>query len=103
MKQYTIKPGEAGMQTKLLKGIVPRTDDQLIMAMVEAQSHIEWRGTGKDRVIGLRNESGQIYRHVIASGMGEFMHLISTLEALNLREQLLDTIGMRGGCDVIFS
>lgn len=103
MKHHNIKPGEAGMQTKLLEGIVPRTDDQLIMTMVEAQSHIEWRGTGKDRVIGLRNESGQIYRHVIASGMGEFMHLIATLEALNLREQLLDTLGMREECDAIFS
>ena len=91
------------MQTKLLEGIVPRIDDQLIMAMVEAQAHVEWRGTVKDRVIGIRNESGQVYRHVIASGMGEFMHLISTLEALNLREQLLDTLGMREECDAIFS
>lgn len=91
------------MQTKLLEGIVPRIDDQLIMAMVEAQAHVEWRGTGKDRVIGIRNESGQIYRHVIASGMGEFMHLISALEAINLQEQLLDTLGMREGCDAIFS
>ncbi|MDN5503908.1 MAG: hypothetical protein L0H10_08815 [Comamonas sp.] len=103
MKHHNIKAGVAEMQTKLLEGIVPRIDDQLIMAMVEAQAHIEWCGTGKDRVIGLRNDSGQIYRHVVANGMGEFMHLISVLETLNLREQLLDTFGMREGCDTIFS
>lgn len=91
------------MQTKLLEGIVPRIDDQLIMVMVQAQCHVEGRGGGKDRVIGLRNEAGQIYRHFIADGLGEFMRLISLLESLNLREQLLDTLGMREGCDAIFS
>lgn len=91
------------MQTKLLEGIAPRIDDYLIMVTVEALAKIQWHGAGKDRVIGLRNESGQIYRHFIASGMGEFLHLTSALEDLNLQEQLLDTLGMREGCDAVFS
>lgn len=91
------------MQTKLIQGATPRANDQHIVAKVEAEAHDEWGGGGNDMVIGVRNEAGQIYRHFITTGMGEFMNAVSALEDLKLRDELVDAVGMREGCDAIFA
>lgn len=71
-------------------------------AIVQALTKASFDGGGYTMVIGIRNESGQIYRRVTAVGMSDFMGCINALLALGLSDEMADVKTMREGCDAIF-
>lgn len=64
------------MQTKLVPGKAARTNDATILSAINEEAR---DGGGNTMVIGIRNESGDIYRVVKAEGLGEFMGIVGVL------------------------
>lgn len=89
------------MRTKLMQGTAPRANDQQVTALMDAEANAH--DGGQAMVVGVRNEAGQLYRAIEATGMGQFIGMTSGLQALGLRDELQHTMGMREGCDAIFA
>ncbi len=88
------------METKLIDGKNVRANDEKILASLKKNAR---DGGGNTMSIGIRNESGQIYRAVQTVGMGEFMAVIDGLFTIGLTDELANVSEMREGCDAIFS
>jgi len=54
-------------------------------------------------LIGVRNESGEIYRLIGATKLNSFMNAVEELFDLGLVDELQDTEEPKDGCDAIFS
>lgn len=90
------------MQTKLIQGTAPRADDKAIKALIKAETDPYGGGPGT-MVVGIRNDAGQLYRTIETSGMGEYMRVIASLQALGLRDEVASGERMRESCDSIFA
>lgn len=77
-----------------------RANDAAILEALEAAS---FDGGGHEMVIGIRNETGAIYRRVFTVGMSDFMGCINALSSLGLVDELANSANMAEGCDAIFS
>ena len=58
------------MQTQIIDGTSPRANDQQVVAAVKAKAR--GNGGGATMVIGVRNETGAIYRRFHVTGLGDF-------------------------------
>jgi hypothetical protein len=54
-------------------------------------------------LIGVRNETGEIYRLIGATKLNSFMNAVEELFDLGLVDELQDTEEPKDGCDAIFS
>ncbi len=54
-------------------------------------------------VIGIRNESGEIYRLIGADKLRSFMNAVEELTDLGMTDELQDSKTNKDGCDSIFS
>jgi hypothetical protein len=52
--------------------------------------------------VGIRNSSGEIYRAIGITGMGEFLSLVQHLADIGLVDELAAATNARGGYDAIF-
>lgn len=89
------------METKLINGKQPRVNDDKILAAVTNKATGDT--DGNVMTLGVRNESGQIYRVFFTTGLREFQRAIGALKNLGFRDELTDSFNMKEGCDAIFS
>ena len=89
------------MQTQIIDGTSPRANDQQVVAAVKAKAR--GNGGGATMVIGVRNETGAIYRRFHVTGLGDFMGAVGALQDLGLNDELSNETSMRDGCDAIFA
>ena len=89
------------MQTQLIQGTDPRTNDQQVLAAVKAQAGGD--GGGNTMVIGVRNDGGVLYRRIHVTGLGNFLGAVGALQGLGMRDELEHQDTMRDGCDAIFA
>lgn len=88
------------MKTSHIAGTEPRADDaQLTKKLMKCA----FDGGGNTMRIGIRNETGRIYRSVEAVGLKEFMDVVECLQTLHFTDELEDECEMKDGFDAIFS
>ncbi|QOY94285.1 hypothetical protein IM543_22865 [Massilia sp. UMI-21] len=91
------------MKTSLIDGKKPAHFDKHIIGNIlldvapldEVQQEV--------MLIGVRNESGEIYRLIGATKLNSFMNATEELLDLGLVDELQDTEEQKEGCDAIFS
>ena len=89
------------MDTKVIKGISPLTNDNEILLALQNKSD---RNLGGNRMtVGVRNDARQIYRTVDTNGLTGFMAVIGVFENFAMVDELQHEDFMRDGCDAIFS
>ena len=91
------------MKTTLLEGKKPAHFDKHIIGnlLLDVASVEEVRQ--EKMLIGVRNETGEIYRLIGATKLNSFMNAVEELFDLGLVDELQDTEEPREGCDAIFS
>lgn len=86
------------MRTQLIEGTDPRPDDKEILSVVRKET----KGSNRElneRVLGIRNAAGQLYRRFTTYGPGEFMGVCTALEAYGLKPQ---SVARGDRCDEVF-
>ena len=91
------------MKTALLDGTTPAKFDKNIIGnlLLDVASSAEVRQ--EKMLIGVRNESGDIYRLIGATKVNSFNNAVEELEDLGLVDELKDAEAPADGCDAIFS
>lgn len=91
------------MKTALIEGKKPAHFDKHIIGnlLLDVASVEEVRQ--EKMLIGVRNETGEIYRLIGATKLNSFMNAVEELFDLGLVDELQDTEEPREGCDAIFS
>jgi hypothetical protein len=91
------------LKTTLLEGKKPAHFDKHIIGnlLLDVAPVDEVRQ--EKMLIGVRNESGEIYRLIGATKVNSFMNAVEELFDLGLVDELENTEEPRDGCDAIFS
>jgi hypothetical protein len=91
------------VKTALIEGKKPAHFDKHIIGnlLLDVASVEEVRQ--EKMLIGVRNETGEIYRLIGATKLNSFMNAVEELFDLGLVDELQDTEEPREGCDAIFS
>ncbi|RJG08446.1 hypothetical protein [Massilia cavernae] len=90
------------LKTTLLEGAKPAKFDKQITGnlLLENASPAEVRA--EKMVIGVRNETGDIYRLIGATKANSYMNATEELADMELIDELQDVEETREGCDAIF-
>lgn len=90
------------LKTALLEGVKPAKFDKHITKnlLLDVASPHEVRA--EKMLIGVRNESGEIYRLIGATKLNSYMNAVEELFDLELVDELQDVEETRDGCDAIF-
>lgn len=90
------------MKTALLDGKTPAQIDKQIIGnlLLDVASAEEVRQ--EKMLIGVRNESGEIYRLIGATKVNSYMNAVEELEDLGMVDELKDIEAPQDGCDAIF-
>jgi len=91
------------LKTTLLEGKKPSHFDKHIIGNILLDVATEEEVRQHKMLIGVRNESGEIYRLIGAAKLNNFMNAVEELIDLGLVDELQDTEELKEGCDAIFS
>ncbi len=91
------------MKTSLLDGKKPAKFDKHIIGNLLLNVATPDEVRQEKMLIGVRNESGEIYRLIGATKLNSFMNAVEELFDLGLVDELQDTESTLDGCDAIFS
>lgn len=91
------------MKTTLLEGKKPAHFDKHIIGNLLLDVAPVEEVRQEKLLIGVRNETGEIYRLIGATKHNSFMNAVEELFDLGLVDELEDTEETRDGCDAIFS
>ncbi|WP_338847195.1 hypothetical protein V8J88_00565 [Massilia sp. W12] len=93
----------AHLKTALIEGRqVPRFDRDITNnLLMEHTSLAEVRD--EKMIIGIRNDSGEIYRLIGSMHLKNYMNAVEELFDMEMADELQDVEGQRHGCDAIFS
>jgi hypothetical protein len=94
------------METRSLPGPAAAIFDGAILHAIssmcyESDEEEEITDTLRPVLVGLRNERGEIYRHIQTTTMREHLRLSQVLRAMGFRDEL--GTGRVDGCDSVFS
>lgn len=90
------------MKTALLDGAKPATFDKDVVGNILLDVAPADEVRQEKMLIGLRNESGEIYRLIGAAKANNFMNAVEELVDLGLVDELQDTEEPQDGYDAIF-
>ena len=91
------------MKTSLIEGKKPAHFDKHIIGNLLLDVAPLDEVKQEKMLIGVRNESGEIYRLIGATKLNSFMNAVEELFDLGLVDELQDTEEPKDGCDAIFS
>ncbi len=91
------------MKTTLLDGKTPAQFDKNIIGNLLLNVATPDEVRQEKMLIGVRNESGDIYRLIGATKVNSFMNAVEELFDLGLVDELKDTEAPQDGYDAIFS
>ena len=91
------------MKTSLLPGKKPAHFDKHIIGNLLLNLATPEEVRQEKMIIGVRNETGDIYRLIGATKLNSFMNAVEELFDLGLVDELQDTEATQDGCDAIFS
>ena len=91
------------MKTSLIEGKKPAHFDKHIIGNLLLDVAPLDEVKQEKMLIGVRNETGEIYRLIGASQLNSFMYAVEELFDLGLVDELQDTEEPKDGCDAIFS
>lgn len=91
------------MKTALLEGKTPAKFDRYIIANLLLNVSTPEQVRQEKLIIGIRNETGDIYRLIGATKHNSFMNAIEELFDLGLVDELQDADAAQDGYDAIFS
>ena len=84
----------------LVQGHAIRADDGALRQTIESVEGN--RAQTRRRVIGIRNDQGQIYRHITCLDLSEFLGMARALDAYGLIEEDLGPACAEAGCSAVF-
>ena len=90
------------MKTSLIDGKKPAHFDKHIIGNILLDVAPLDDVKEESMIIGVRNESGEIYRLIGATKLNSFMNAVEELLDLGLEDELQDTEEQKEGCDAIF-
>ena len=90
------------MKTSLIEGKKPAHFDKHIIGNILLDVASLDEVMDESMIIGVRNESGEIYRLIGATKLNSFMNAVEELLDLGLDDELQDTEEQKEGCDAIF-
>ncbi|UVW28507.1 hypothetical protein [Massilia sp. H6] len=91
------------MKTSLIDGKKPAHFDKHIVGNILLDVAPLDEVQQETMLIGIRNDSGEIYRLIGATKLNSFMNAVEELIDLGLNDELQDTEEQKDGCDAIFS
>ncbi len=91
------------MKTSLIEGKKPAHFDKHIIGNILLDVAPLDEVKQEAMLIGVRNESGEIYRLIGATKLNSFMNATEELLDLGLVDELQDLEEQKEGCDAIFS
>ena len=91
------------MKTSLIDGKKPAHFDKHIIGNILLDVAPLDEVQQESMLIGVRNDSGEIYRLIGATKLNSFMNAVEELIDLGLVDELQDTEEQKEGCDAIFS
>ena len=91
------------MKTSLIEGKKPAHFDKHIIGNILLDVAPLDEVRQEAMLIGVRNETGEIYRLIGATKLNSFMNAVEELFDLGLVDELQDTEEPKDGCDAIFS
>jgi hypothetical protein len=91
------------LKTSLLPGKKPAHFDKHIIGNLLLNQATPEEVRQEKMIIGVRNESGEIYRLIGVTKLNSFMNAVEELFDLGLVDELQDTEATQDGCDAIFS
>ncbi|MBQ5942402.1 MULTISPECIES: hypothetical protein [unclassified Massilia] len=91
------------MKTSLIEGKKPAHFDKHIIGNLLLDVAPLDEVKQEKMLIGVRNETGEIYRLIGATKLNSFMNAVEELFDLGLVDELQDTEEPKDGCDAIFS
>lgn len=91
------------LKTTLLEGKKPAKFDKDIIGNLLLNHATVDEVRQEKMLIGIRNESGDIYRLIGATKLNSFMNAVEELFELGLVDELQDVDATQDGCDAIFS
>ena len=91
------------MKTSLIEGKKPAHFDKHIIGNLLLDVAPLDEVKQEKMLIGVRNETGEIYRLIGATKLNSFMNAVEELFDLGLVDELEDTEEPKDGCDAIFS
>ncbi|HWJ95506.1 MAG TPA: hypothetical protein VNT33_12330 [Telluria sp.] len=91
------------MKTALLPGKKPAHFDKHIIGNLLLDVATVEEVRQEKMLIGVRNETGEIYRLIGATKVNSFMNAVEELFDLGLTDELEHTEEPKDGCDAIFS
>ncbi len=91
------------MKTSLIDGKKPAHFDKHIVGNILLDVAPLDEVQQESMLIGIRNDSGEIYRLIGATKLNSFMNAVEELIDLGLSDELQDTEEQKEGCDAIFS
>lgn len=87
------------IQTNLILGVPVPAFDSIIKELLDGYA-ID--GGGNTMIIGIENFENEIYRKIEATGMGTYMHVVSGLAEIGLKDVLAGSMFSEGGFDSRF-
>lgn len=91
------------MKTSLIDGKKPAHFDKHVIGNILLDVAPLAEVQEEAMLIGLRNESGDIYRLIGATKLNSYMNAVEELLDLGLVDELENTEDQKEGCDAIFS
>ena len=91
------------MKTSLIEGKKPAHFDKHIIGNLLLDVAPLDEVKQEKMLIGVRNETGEIYRLIGDTKLNSFMNAVEELFDLGLVDELQDTEEPKDGCDAIFS
>ena len=91
------------MKTSLIDGKKPAHFDKHIIGNILLDVAPLDEVQQESMLIGVRTDSGEIYRLIGATKLNSFMNAVEELIDLGLVDELQDTEEQKEGCDAIFS
>ena len=87
------------IQTTLIQDVTVPEFDSAIKTLLDDCAMV---GGGNTMIIGVENYQNEIYRKIEATGMGTYMHVVSGLAEIGLKDVLQESMFGEGGFDSRF-
>ncbi|MEN3367364.1 MAG: hypothetical protein V7606_4638 [Burkholderiales bacterium] len=91
------------MKTSLIQGTQAATLDAVLFSTVDIAHHTLATVWNEKKLIGLRNEDGEVYRAIGTAGITKFIYVIRQLRKLGFTREIADVDETQQGFHAILS
>ncbi|HEV7929395.1 MAG TPA: hypothetical protein VGP12_04595, partial [Nitrosospira sp.] len=97
------EPKDKRLKTTLIQGTQAATMDAVLLSTVDIAHDTLATVWNQKRIIGLRNEDGEVYRAIGTAGRTKFIYMIKQLRKLGCTREIVDIDETQRGFHAILS